>query len=142
MLVSAAQSAPERRTIRHNRLIRIAGLTAVLLIAVAGAVYLATRPPERRNVLRANGGAEVVVMDFAKPFPLDPPPAGWWHRTFWTRKAAALSFAVKDGVPALRFATEASASMLFRRVDIDLVAYPVLEWRWFVETPIVSDIDE
>jgi len=142
MLLSVAQSAPERRAIRHTRIFRIAGLTAVLLIAAAAVVYLVTRPSERRNVLRANGGAAVVVMDFAKPFPLDPPPAGWWHRKFWTRKAAALSFAVKDGVPALRFATKASASMLFRRIDIDLVAYPVLEWRWFVETPIVSDIDE
>lgn len=114
----------------------------LLLTAVAAAFYLATLPPERRNVLRASGGAEVVVMDFATPFSLDPLPAGWWHRKFWTRKAAALSFAVKEGVPALRFATSASASMLFRRVDIDLSAYPVLEWRWLVETPIVSDLDE
>ena len=142
MLLSARVVASEGRTIRNTRLIRGISIGSLLLVVIALAAYVATLPPERRNVLRASGGAEVVVMDFAKPFALDPPPAGWWHRKFWTREAAALSFATKDGVPALRFATEASASMLFRRVDIDLAAYPILEWRWFVETPIVSDIDE
>jgi len=34
-----------------------------------------------------------------------------------------MSFAVKDGVPSMRFETHDSASMLFRSVDIDLVAF-------------------
>lgn len=104
--------------------------------------YWLLRPPERRNVLVAGGGPDVVVMDFSQPMSLDPVPAGWHHRTFWTRKAASMSLAETNGVRALRFATDASASMLFRFVDIDLLAYPVLEWRWLVEKPIVSDIDE
>jgi hypothetical protein len=37
---------------------------------------------ERTNVLTARGEQEVVVMDFSAPFPLDPLPAGWYHRTF------------------------------------------------------------
>ena len=32
--------------------------------------------------------------------------------------------------------------MLFRAVDIDLAAYPMLAWRWFIELPIKSPLDE
>lgn len=127
------------------------GLAAVLVLVLAGAaVYGITRPPERVNVLVADGSAagsvtgapSVSVMDFSAPMALDPPPPGWWHRTFWTRRAAAFSLATKDGQAALRVETDNSASMLQRFVDIDLAAYPVLSWRWLVEKPIDSVLDE
>jgi Protein of unknown function (DUF3047) len=53
-----------------------------------------------------------------------------------------MAFTVKDGVPSMRFETHDSASMLFRHVDIDLAAYPMLARRWFIELPIRSPIDE
>ena len=53
-----------------------------------------------------------------------------------------MASAVKDRVPSLRFETRDSASMLFRAVDIDLAAYPMLAWRWFIELPIKSPLDE
>jgi hypothetical protein len=53
-----------------------------------------------------------------------------------------MSLAVKDGVPSMRFETHDSASMLFRHVDIDLAAYPMLAWRWYIELPIRSPLDE
>jgi len=53
-----------------------------------------------------------------------------------------MSSAVKDGVPSMRFETHDSASMLFRHVDIDLAAYPMLAWRWYIELPIRSPLDE
>jgi hypothetical protein len=77
-----------------------------------------------------------------KSFPLDPFPFGWRHRKFWTRSPMSMSFAVKDGVPSMRFETHDSASMLFRHVDIDLAAYPMLAWRWYIELPIRSPLDE
>jgi hypothetical protein len=40
-----------------------------------------------------------------------------------------MAFALKDGVPSMRFETHDSASMLFRHVDNDLGAYPMLAWR-------------
>ena len=49
-----------------------------------------------------------------------------------------MSFAVKDGVPSMRFETHDSASMLFRHVDIDLAAYSVQ----CIELPICSSLDE
>jgi len=53
-----------------------------------------------------------------------------------------MTFTVKDGVPSMRFETHDSASMLFRHVDIDLAAYPMLAWRWYIELPIRSPLDE
>jgi hypothetical protein len=78
---------------------------------------------ERTNVLTAHGEQEVAVMDFSETFPLDPLPAGWYHRTFWTRAPMEMVFAVKDGVPSLRFETWSTASMLFRHIDFDLMEY-------------------
>src|SRR5260370_26469980 len=100
------------------------------------------RGRERTNVLTARGEPEVVVMDFSAPFVLDPLPAGWYHRTFWTRGAMQVAFAVKEGVPSLRFETRSTASMLFRHVDLDVTDYPFLNWRWSIEQPIESVLDE
>lgn len=97
---------------------------------------------ERTNVLTAHGEQEVAVMDFSEPFPLDPLPAGWYHRTFWTRAPMEMVFAVKDGVPSLRFETRSTASMLFRHIDFDLMEYHFLIWRWYIEQPIESTLDE
>jgi hypothetical protein len=81
-------------------------------------------------------------MDFEQSFPLDPLPSGWRHRKFWTRSPMTMAFAVKEGVPSMRYETHDSGSMLFRDVDIDLAAYPMLAWRWYVELPIRSPFDE
>jgi len=121
-------------------------LLAVVLVALAVgglwyAVYGRGAGP-RVNVLSAHGAATVTVMDFSRPFPLDPPPPGWYHRKFLTREPMTMSFQVKDGIAALRLATDASASMLYRHVDIDLDRYPILSWRWYIEQPIDSPLDE
>ena len=100
------------------------------------------RGRERTNVVTGDGKPEVTVMDFSTPFSLDPLPAGWYHRTFWTRGPMQTAFAVKDGVPALRFETRSTASMLFRHVDLDLADYQFLIWRWYIEEPIESPLDE
>ena len=49
-----------------------------------------------------------------------------------------MSFATKDGVPAIRLATHDTASMLFRHVEVALDPYPFLSWRWYVEQDIGS----
>lgn len=138
---------------------------AVLIIALASGVlyYLErTRVPERRNVLSSSdeaglglvrtddfpvftavsGELELQVMDFSSPMPLDPLTEGWWHRRFLTRTAMDMSFASVAGRHALRLATDNSASMLFRFVDINLEHYPLLAWQWLVENPIDTNLDE
>jgi len=114
----------------------------VLLFIVLTLVTACDRGRERINVITAHGESKVTLMDFSTPFPLDPPPAGWYHRTFWTRAPMRMAFAAKDGVPALRFETQSSASMLFRHVDFDLTEYRYLIWRWYIEQPIESALDE
>src|SRR6201997_3902018 len=131
---------------RADRL-RIASRTRYLLIGgvalvVAGGLIGWHLWDSRGEVLKPDGGPVVTVMDFSQSFPLDPLPSGWRNRKFWTRLPKTMSFAVKDGVPSMRFETHDSASMLFRSADIDLAAYPMLAWRWFIELPIRSPLDE
>ena len=119
------------------------GIAALVVVAIAGALaWWIVRPPARVNPLTADRSARVTVMDFSAPMALGPPPPGWRHRTFWTRRTASFSLARKDGVAALRVATDNSASMLVRYVDIDLATYPTLSWHWLVEKPIDSPVDE
>lgn len=117
----------------------------ILLCAavLAGAVsYGTVRSGEPRNVLVAGGSATVSVMDFAELRELYPPPPGWMHRKFWTRRAALFSIVNNGSHAALRVATDNSASMLVRFVDIDIAEYPLLSWSWIVEKPIDSAVDE
>ena len=117
-----------------TRYFPIGGVALVTTVGLIGWQFLGGRG----EVLKPDGGPVVTVMDFGRRFPLDPLPTGWRHRKFWTRSPMTMAFAVKEGVPSLRFETHDSASMLFRAVDIDLAAYPMLAWRWFIELPINS----
>ena len=112
-------------------------LLSFLVFIALTLVTACDRGRERTNVV-TGGQPEVTVMDFSTPFSLDPLPAGWYHRTFWTRGPMQTAFAVKDGVPALRFETRSTASMLFRHVDLDLADYQFLIWRSYIEEPIES----
>jgi hypothetical protein len=116
-------------------------LRLFFLIAVA-LLTACDRGRERANVLTGRGEPEVMLMDFSAPFPLDPLPPGWYHRTFWTRAPMQMAFVVKEGVPSLRFETRSTASMLFRHIDLVLADYPFLIWRWYIEQPIESPLDE
>ena len=79
-----------------------------------------------------------VIMDFSRPLDLAALPADWRHRTFWRYQPTQISWVGKDGRPAIR----GSASMLFRNVGVSLDRYGFLRWGWFVEQPVVSEIDE
>jgi len=120
------------------RYILIGGLALLTAAGLIGWHFF----DRRGEVLKPDGGPVITVMDFGRSFPLDPLPSGWRHRKFWTRSPMSMVFAIKDGVPSMRFETHDSASMLFRHVDIDLAAYPMLAWRWYIELPIRSPLDE
>jgi hypothetical protein len=120
------------------RYLLIGGVALATAVGVVGCHFFGGRG----EVLRPDGRPVVTVMDFGQPFSLDPLPSGWQHRKFWTRSPMTMAFVVKDGAPSMRFETHDSASMLFRHVDIDLAAYPMLAWRWYIELPIRSRLDE
>jgi len=95
------------------------------------------------NPVTAKAGAdEVMIMDMDKPVSEKDLPKGWYHRKFWFRPPMQVSFVTKDNVKALRCATSAGGSIFGRFTDVDLGAYPRLSWRWFVEVPISSGLDE
>ena len=120
------------------RYLLIGGIALVAAAGLIGWGYF----DRRGDVLKPDGGPVVTAMDFGRSFPLDPLPSGWKHQKFWTRAPMTVAFTVKDGVPSMRFETHDSGSMLFRHVDIDLATYPMLAWRWYIELPIRSQLDE
>lgn len=96
----------------------------------------------REAVLTPDGSRAFVLMDFREPLRLDPLPAGWHHRTFRRHGPMEISFGEHAGKAAIRLATQDSASMLFRVVDVPLDEYPQLAWEWFIEQPIEAEFDE
>jgi hypothetical protein len=131
-------TTPPRAISRANLI--LLGIGTVF--AIAAAIRIATLPDMPVNPLTSKGESQVVAMDFAKPFALDALPRGWTHHKFWTRPAMQLGFVTKDGVPALRCETKGGGSIFGRWTDIDLANYPKLSWRWNVETPLASTLDE
>ena len=123
--------------LRHN-----VGATLELVIVLALAASLASCGDSRVNVLVSDGSPSLTIMDFTEPLPLDPLPAGWYHRLFWRHGPMDISFERKEGLAAIRLATDDTASMLFRHTDIPLDRYPILNWQWYVERGIDSSIDE
>ncbi|MDX2238942.1 MAG: DUF3047 domain-containing protein, partial [Hyphomonadaceae bacterium] len=117
------------------------GCAVLAGLAVTGFNAWRQRQPAA-PLIAADGAAAVVAMDFSAPLWPGSLPRGWWHRTFWTRPAMTFGVVTKDGVPALRCATQGSASMLVRWTDIDVTRFPTLTWRWLVERPLASDRDE
>lgn len=115
-------------------------LVLVLCASVISACGSSERP--RENVLSTNGAESVAVMDFSEPLSLDPITPGWFHRTFKRHKPMDISFVVKDERPSIRLATNDTASMLFRMVDIPIDDYPLLSWEWFIEQGINAEFDE
>ena len=111
-------------------------------VAVSAALLAACSGGNRINVLVPDGSASFALMEFEKPLPVDPVPAGWYHRKFFRTSPMTISSARKDGRPAIRLATHGSGSMLYRYVDVDLASYPTLSWDWFIQQPISSDADE
>jgi hypothetical protein len=69
-------------------------LLSFLVFIALTFVTACDRGRERTNVVTGDGQPEVTVMDFSAPFSLDPLPAGWYHRTFWTRGPMQTAFAV------------------------------------------------
>jgi hypothetical protein len=112
-----------------------------LLVASAGAMWwISARGPSEPLV--AGDEPVLTVMDFSAPLSIEPPQAGWFHSTFWTRPPMTISQESIDGVAALRLETAASGSIFGRHTDVALRDFPTLTWSWRVETPIDASFDE
>ncbi len=115
---------------------------AIVLVAIAAGAWTWTRPDPDAAPVVAGGGNTVTVLDFTNLTSLDPLPEGWRHQIFWFTPPMELSLVTQQGKKALRCEANAGGSILARNTDIDLATFPLLEWSWFIEDPITSDIDE
>lgn len=88
------------------------------------------------------GQKELVVMDFSAPPSLNPIENGWEEQSFVWHKPMEMSFVEKESKKAIRLKTKDSASILLRKVNINLQEFPVLNWEWFVEKPISTKVNE
>jgi hypothetical protein len=99
----------------------LARLAAVLL--GLGAVVVAARAAE-----------PVRLGDFTPPADPGAPPRGWEALTFPRVPRHTRYTVVRDGAGfVLRAESDASASGLYRSLDLDPRVYRVLSWRWKVE---------
>ncbi len=119
----------------------IFGRILATLLCTAALIGCSTDMP-RTNVLTANGGDTVTVMDFSEPLSLNPISPGWYHRTFKRHGPMEISQVERDGKAAIRLKTQDSASMLYRMVDISIDDYPNLTWQWLIEQGINANFDE
>jgi hypothetical protein len=102
---------------------RVAGAA---LVALALTAALVAMPPAFAE--------ERVLGDFRAG------KAGWERRSF--QGETDYRIVEVEGIVALEAHAEASASALYRRVEIDLEKTPWLHWRWRVEGTFGPDIDE
>ncbi len=87
---------------------------------------------QRQAVLRAEGAEPIAVIAFDGAF--DPLPPGY-HLTGPSGVAPAeLALGQRGDVRALRLETRGGASLLVRHVEALLADYPILAWRWALET--------
>jgi len=83
----------------------------------------------------ATAGAEVFVVDrFSSPSAPGDVPEGWRPLEFpGIDEHTRYSVEGASGGFRLRADSSASASALYRRLDLDPLEYPILAWRWRVE---------
>lgn len=78
--------------------------------------------------------AEPVRLTFAPPAEPGAPPPGWEALTFPRVARHTRYTVVREGAGfVLRADSDASASALYRPLDLDPQVYRVLSWRWKVE---------
>lgn len=114
----------------------------LLYLAILAAVYWWGTRLRPVNPVTAADGPEVMVMDASEPVPFAQPTEGWFHWRFLARRPMQVDQVVKDGAPAIRCTTDASASIFGRYTDVDLQRFPILAWSWLVEKPVESELDE
>ena len=110
-----------RRTRFLGRLPALSGAGAVALLVAPGLGGPAAAPPE-------------VVLRFAPPSAPDGLPPGWEALTFRKVERKTRYTVVREGDEhALRAESDASASGLYRPLDLDARVYRMLAWRWKVD---------
>ena len=82
-------------------------------------------------------GKDLVVGFFSSLQPgMDPPP-GWEPLVFKDiDRHTRYELVTDDGVVVLKAVSAAAASGLIRKIEIDVMEYPLVEWRWKVSNTL------
>ncbi|MGW8185634.1 MAG: DUF3047 domain-containing protein [Desulfobacterales bacterium] len=72
----------------------------------------------------------IVIVDFMNGVDRDGVPVGWQLKEKSGR--AEIAVVREDGVNALRLTSDDSSFSIQKSVDIDVVRYPFMSWRWKV----------
>ena len=86
--------------------------------------------------------AAETVLDigpFSRSLPGGSLPEGWQPQTFKSvEKHTSYELVKEDNETVIKALANASASGLVKPLDLDLKAYPILEWRWKVSNLIAK----
>lgn len=83
--------------------------------------------------------APEVALRFTPPTAPDEPPPGWAALTFKKIERRTRYSVVREGDGyALKAESDASASGLYRPLDLDARVYRILAWRWKVENVLAK----
>ncbi len=87
-----------------------------------------------------DGGTEVIAEDFSVPSTEDPSlPAAWKPLVFpGIKRHTVYTVQSRDGNSYLRGESVASASALYRTLDIEAAEYPMLSWRWKIDNVLAK----
>lgn len=114
----------------YRNLVLAAG---ALLLALGPAVAGAQTPPVAPSAAPPASAAPLELLRLAAPPRPDALPPGWQSLTFSRVTRHTRYAVVPDGAGwALRADSEAAASALYRPLDLDPRAYPLVSWRWKV----------
>ncbi len=133
---------PQTRRMSAVHFFLASAVAAVLLGAGAFMALRSSQYDVASSPLRADGSAEIILLDPTVVIDTDSPPAGWFHRTFWFKPAMQLAFLSESTPPSIRCDTNAGASIFGRHTDIDLGTYWRLAWSWRVDRLVNSRFDE
>lgn len=108
------------------------GMVLTFLVFFTPLSCLSGSSPAAEGVRAAE---EIMAGDFSGPSNGEQSlPAGWKPLFFpHIRKHTVYSIESKDGDSYLRGISNASASALYRAIDIKAADYPVLSWRWKID---------
>lgn len=122
----------------HKGMLRGLRKTAPIILAVLVAACALPDAGVVRSATEANQGEVIEVARFSRRAEGDSIPAYWEKFSIPLKTDTHYRFVKTDTGVALEATADRSASALQRRVRIDPMEHPQIEWRWRVDQPVAG----
>jgi hypothetical protein len=95
------------------------------------------------SLLRAESTRTCIDLGLSsKSYEKGQVPKGWnLRKRFGSTKGASAKWVYSDGIAGIKLHSKATLTFLEKRVDININDFPIVTWKWKVET-VLEDIDE